>query len=196
MVHESHHRIDRTVSPFRNRFGLYAIVLIASMCMPGCGDSLHDIAATGDLNQVRALLARNPKALESRDKMQKTPVYFAITYDRVDVLKFLIEQGADVNVRDKTGLTPLHVATFMSRPACADALIKAGAKIDAVDDFGDTPLHSGAIHGMTGMIGFLVRRGADLHAVNSQGETPLDLAVKYHQDRAVETLRKLLDAHS
>ncbi|HQH54318.1 MAG TPA: ankyrin repeat domain-containing protein, partial [Candidatus Hydrogenedentes bacterium] len=58
----------------------------------------------------------------------------------------------------------------------------------------DTPLHSAAMHGMTGMIGFLVRRGADLDAVNNNGETPLALAVKHEQERAVETLEKLLKA--
>ncbi|MEA3365439.1 MAG: ankyrin repeat domain-containing protein, partial [Candidatus Hydrogenedentes bacterium] len=91
-----------------------------------------------------------------------------------------------------TGLTPLHVAAFMSRPACAEKLLKAGARIDATDVFGDTPLHSAAIHGMTGMIGFLVRRGADPNAVNKKGETPLDLAVKYEQERVVETVQKLM----
>lgn len=196
MVHENHHRINRASLPHRNWFGLCLAVLMASVLLASCGASLHDTVATGDLDRVRELLARNPKALESRDKMQKTAVYFAITYDRAEVLKLLIEEGADVNVRDKTGLTPLHVATFLSRPACADVLIKAGAEIGAMDDFGDTPLHSGAIHGMTGMIGFLVRRGADLDARNALDETPLDLAVKYQQDRAVETLRKLLEAPS
>jgi len=193
MVRESHRRIGPAALLFRRVFGPLLAAAVAGVFAAGCGASLHDTVATGDLERVRALLARNPEALESRDGMEKTPVYFAITYDRVDVLKFLIERGADVNVRDKTGLTPLHVATFMSRPACADVLIKAGAGIDAVDDFGDTPLHSGAIHGMTGMIGFLVRRGADPHAVNRNGETPMDLAVRYHQNRAVETLRKLLE---
>lgn len=193
MVRESHHRIAPPHARLISAHTSLLAVIVLGALVSGCGTSLHDAAGAGDLLHVRQLLARNPGAMESRDAMCKTPIFFAITFDRRDVLTFLIEHGADINARDKTGLTPLHVASFMSRPHCADALIKAGARIDAVDDFGDTPLHSAAIHGMTGMIGFLVRRGADLHARNQNGETPLDLAVKYEQQRAVDTLKNLLE---
>ena len=39
----------------------------------------------------------------------------------------------------------------------------------------------------------LAALSADLHARNQNGETPLDLAVKYEQQRAVDTLKNLLE---
>ncbi len=171
------------------RASVWALLLLF-VC--GCGMSVHDAAGAGDLAAVQAMVARSPEAIESRTPLGKTPLFYAVTFSREEVLAYLIEAGADVNARDKTGLTPLHVAAFMSRPACAQRLLRAGAQIDARDDFGNTPLHSAAMRDMTGMSGFLVRRGADLHAVNHEGETPLDLALRYGRERVTQTLRELL----
>ncbi len=195
MVRKGHHRVGIRGA----RAGAISspscwVALLFALISSGCGMSMHDAVAAGELTEIQEMLARNPGAIESRDGLGKTPLFFAVTYGREDMMDLLIERGADVNAHDKTGLTPLHVAAFMSRPACAEKLLTAGARIDATDNFGDTPLHSAAMHGMTGMIGFLVRRGADLDAVNNNGETPLALAVKHEQERAVETLEKLLKA--
>ena len=194
MVRKGHDRIRRAEPGARGLLvpGFVAVALLA--LLPGCGMSIHDAAGGGYLEKVQSKLEANPGAVNAPDPLGKTPLFFAITYGKEDMVEYLIERGADVNAHDKTGLTPLHVPPIMSRPACADLLVKAGAEIDAVDEFGDTPLHSGAIHGMTGMIGFLVRRGADIHAKNNKGLTPIDLARKYGQERAVEKLRSLLDS--
>lgn len=192
MVRKGHHRIIALSRRVRYAWKLSGVAVVAVTVFSGCGVSVHDAVSAGDAARVREMLERAPGAIESRDNLGKTPLFFAVTYGREEMVDLLIDQGADVNAQDHTGLTPLHVAAFMSRPACAQRLLKAGARIDATDAFGDTPLHSAAMHGMTGMIGFLARRGADVNATNKEGETPLDLAVKYEQERAVQTLRNLL----
>lgn len=196
MVRKGNHRITPCKMRIISELKLCGIAALAVAVFSGCGMSVHDVVAAGDAARVQEMLAQDPDAIERRDKLGKTPLFFAVTYGREEMVDLLIEQGADVNAQDDTGLTPLHVAAFMSRPACAEKLLNAGARIDTVDVFGDTPLHSAAIHGMTGMIGFLVRRGADVTAANNKGETPLDLAVKYEQERAVETLKNLLKPHA
>lgn len=70
-----------------------------------------------------------------------------------DMLKLLIDGGADVNVATETGQTPLHllvrpgdiqegwdVGYFLEEKI--DMLIAAGADIHARDNDGDTPLHA------------------------------------------------------
>ncbi len=54
-----------------------------------------------------------------------------------DVIRMLIDAGADVNARDMDETTPLH---WVWQPNCAVALIESGADVNAVDRFGRTPL--------------------------------------------------------
>ena len=141
----------RAQGPYRARpaGSRFLFALISS----GCGNVHARRVAAGELTEIQEMLARNPGAIESRDGLGKTPLFFAVTYGREDMMDFLIERGADVNAHDNTVLTPLHVAAFMSRPACAEKLLKAGARIDATDN-SDNPSSFGGLHGMTGMIGF------------------------------------------
>ena len=44
----------------------------------------------------------------SRDAEGRTPLYWAIEYNRVDMAKSLLDRGADVSVRDVEVNTPLH----------------------------------------------------------------------------------------
>jgi ankyrin repeat protein len=66
-----------------------------------------------------------------------------------DVVKVLIEAGADVNLRWDFDRTPLHNAALSNKGAecaeVADILIRAGADVNAVDEFDMTPLHYAAL---------------------------------------------------
>lgn len=59
----------------------------------------------------------------------KKLVYFFLQVSRtwhIDVAKFLLELGADVNQADKYGRTPLHVAAAVDYPEMVEILIKNG----------------------------------------------------------------------
>ena len=61
--------------------------------------------------------------------------------DDADVIKFLIDSGADVNVKDQFGWFPLHHAASL---AILDVeilkyLIEKGADVNVLDDDGKTP---------------------------------------------------------
>ena len=61
----------------------------------------------------------------------------AITYDNVDMVKYLIEQGKDVNeVTRKSGFTALMGAACYGRVEIAKILLEHGADLDARDSKG------------------------------------------------------------
>lgn len=72
---------------------------------------LHKAAKSGDLDVVKEVLSKDPKLINSQDNNNGyTPLYHACRRGRVEVVNYLIEKGADVNLGDKTGKTPLHLS--------------------------------------------------------------------------------------
>ncbi|MGF9697180.1 MULTISPECIES: ankyrin repeat domain-containing protein [Paenibacillus] len=89
-----------------------------------------------------------------------------------EVVRWLVEQGADINARDKYQRTPLHAhAAHWSGNVAL--LLELGAELDAVDYTNETPLHSAVNSYRTTVVQELVTRGADINAENKQGNTPL-----------------------
>jgi len=85
-----------------------------------------------------------------------TPLHDAITnpYFGVEIVRYLISKGADVNVHSNGGNTPLHVAAINPY---ADAeilrlLISKGADVNAKNGAGKTPLDFAAMNRNKSMI--------------------------------------------
>ncbi|WP_440116324.1 ankyrin repeat domain-containing protein [Paenibacillus sp. QZ-Y1] len=89
-----------------------------------------------------------------------------------ELVRWLVEQGADINARDKYQRTPLHAhAAHWSGNAAL--LLELGAELDAVDYSNETPLHSAVNAYRTEVVKELVSQGADINVENKQGNTPL-----------------------
>ena len=67
---------------------------------------------------------------------------WAIQRKPIEVVKSLVEQGANVNAKSPfSGMTPLHYAAMGNSLEKVQYLISQGANIQAIDQRGRTPLH-------------------------------------------------------
>jgi ankyrin repeat protein len=57
----------------------------------------------------------------------------------VDVVEYLLDEGADVDHADDDGFTALHFAAQVGRLDVAEVLFRSGAKLDARTNDGRTP---------------------------------------------------------
>lgn len=59
--------------------------------------------------QLQDCLLDDPSLLNAGDCFGLTPLHYAVEFDYVDAVLFLLRQGADVNARDVYGDTPLKM---------------------------------------------------------------------------------------
>lgn len=94
--------------------------------------ALHLAARHSDAATVRALLAdaRCVAGVNVRDGTGWTPLHLAARAGRADVVRALVEKGAEVDAQDGRGGTPLHRALCHGQGDAAAALIGSGANPD------------------------------------------------------------------
>lgn len=64
------------------------------------------------------------------------PLYLAASEGRVAVVRYLLDEGADVNAREKLGHTALMEATYYGHANVVKELVFRGADINAIGDDG------------------------------------------------------------
>jgi ankyrin repeat protein len=69
-----------------------------------------------------------------------SPLQYAARDGRLDIVKMLLDAGADINQREANDITPLLSAITNNHPDVARQLVDRGADIKAADWYGRTPL--------------------------------------------------------
>ena len=62
--------------------------------------------------------------MDERDNDQNTPLHIACRYNRVDVVRFLLDKGADVTARNARNMTCLDIAIEWEYEDVAKALAR------------------------------------------------------------------------
>ena len=116
----------------------------------------------------------------------------AVTFGYPEVLKSLIDAGADATITEGSGINLVHWATITNRPEVIPVLLAAKANINATDEFGFTPLMYAATvdEGNIDAAMVLLKAGADRSIRNKENRTPIDQARRYKHAKLVEALRK------
>lgn len=89
-------------------------------------------AADNDQELVKKYIASGEFTANIKDANGYTPIHAAASYGHLDLLRYLIQQGGDINIQDEEGDTPLHhvedlaTATALVEEFKADYKIKNG----------------------------------------------------------------------
>lgn len=114
-----------------------------------------------------------------------TPLMRAAKVSNTELIRLLIERGADPNRRLRNQTTALMIAVQRAGRAAgpeqrtieaATLLVAGGADVNAANDAGESALHIAVSRG-DGLVRALVESGARLDVRDASGRTPLDLAM-------------------
>lgn len=82
--------------------------------------------------------------------------HLALSIQRAETVRLLIEKGMDVTAKDESLSTPLHLGSSSGIPEIVRLLIEHGGDVTAKDRSGRTPLHiaSSWVSAKTGSLSF------------------------------------------
>lgn len=133
------------------------------------GEAIHKAFKQGG---ARALL--DPKLLR-----------LAVAFHRLDLVLYLLGQGANPNATDIRGRTPLFYAASRRM---VRTLVEAGANANHTDLMRHRPLHAAVKAGRLDVAKALIQLGGDPHAQDCRGLTPLHTAAAKGRLACIEHL--------
>lgn len=94
------------------------------------GPELFQAIRYGTAQQVEAILNDKSKGFEinTKDKYGKTPLMWAVQYNRMDILPTLLKYNPDIRLTDNKGQTAIEFASKTDNPALMQALLQYAHK--------------------------------------------------------------------
>ncbi len=111
-----------------------------------------------------------------QDSIGNTPLHHAVLNKHLDIVKYLVKNGAALNVQDSIGNTPLHHAALKGHLNIVKYFIEK-ADIETKNSYIYTAFYFAVLGGHLNIVEYLVKNGAALNVQDSIGNTPLHHAV-------------------
>jgi hypothetical protein len=92
--------------------------------------------------QVQILVETFGVSLNQCDSKKRTPLHFAASYDNVEILEYLVRNGANINSQCVFNDTPLISACLNRKYNQVEVLISYGASVDTRGNYGNGPMHT------------------------------------------------------
>jgi len=146
--------------------------------------ALWECASKGHIKLLEFMLNCGSKVNASVEVPENLHEKFTLlhraTYcGQVEVVRFIVNRGADINIRDANNNTALHLATHSGSIDIIQLLLDKEMSVNLTNTNDSTLLHVSAQFGNLEATKILVERGAALNNTNKYGVTPLMVAAHY-----------------
>ena len=211
--------LDRGANPNAAIAGYTALHAAVLQGDPEVVEALLDHGASPNAQITQATrVARNGQVLFlGAHLLGATPFALAAKFTEVEIMRVLLDAGADAALPLKNGWTPVSLAAgagwrygtwdrrdraLIRLPAAQRQLyderatleavkvaVEAGTDVNAVDEDGNTALHFVVDKGFPGVVAFLTESGANVNAKNRRGQTPLARFARLRPEVSAEATR-------
>ncbi len=159
-----------------------------------CGNNiLHICAKKGNTKLFKQFIGF--VNINEKNFYFETALHMAVNNNNIEIVKLLLDNGADVNAKDVEENTPLHIASEKGYTKVVNQLLtnkksKNKININEKDNDWNTPLHMAANNNKIGIVKLLLDNGADVNAKDVLGIIPLCDAVNNNNIAIIKLLFK------
>ena len=144
---------------------------------------------------VDSLFDNSRKSSAVTTESNVSPLLRAAGQGDLDIVKLLIQNGADVNSKGIAGRTPLHGVIEFHPTNCIEImeiLLKNGASVNALDNCNRSPLHVAAKIGNVKIARFLVENGCNIHITSKMEGQAIHVAALGDARNYVDVVKFLI----
>ena len=181
---------DRGLADARDENGLSPILtalyhgkseIAAAILRRGPKLTVFEAAAAGEATRVREIVGRDRGQANAVAPDGYSPLGLAAFFKRGDVVKILLDAGADARPASRQGgFTPLHSAVATDAGTVDTEIVRLllakGADPNARSQSGSTPLHTVGFTGDRASLDLLLKHGADPAIRDNDGKSAADIA--------------------
>jgi len=128
--------------------------------------------------------------INQQDHNGNTPLMWAVSQAREDLVQLFVDQGAYVNMQNFTGETALYLAASRGFARICEILLENGADVSVTTLDGCGVAHTAAANGQIAVLHILAKNGAFMNGQDDEGDCPLHYAIREGKETAVEYLVK------
>ena len=151
---------------------LLAVILMHSHMASAASNNFlnKDWWKTATLEDVKKELKNGANVNAASDEDTTALMFAALFNQNPEVIKTLIDEGADVNAKNKDGSTALMLANLNQDPEVIKTLINEGTDVNAKNKSGGTALMFAALHQKNpDAVKALLKAGADANVIDNGG---------------------------
>ncbi len=179
---------------------ILAIIFTFSISFSACGNELLSAIESGDMLRINSVLENSDKLNEVVPEHggfeNMTPVVWAIKMKKPEVLKALLEAGANPNSTGGSFNTPALKMVVATSSIQTDMMLKMiellldnSADINSLSEDNSGVLHSAAYTARKEVIELLLKEGANKDLKNNDGQTAFDLAKMFGKSEVLPLLK-------
>lgn len=121
---------------------------------------------------------------------ERTILMFAVEAGDIEMIKLLVDRGADIHMKSDRGETAVLLATKKNMEQCVNLLLARGAKLDDTDEKGRNLLHLAVRAGNEALVKAFIDLGIDVCSKTESDLTPLYYAAIHDNARVFKLLLK------
>lgn len=143
-------------------------------------DKVTNAIESGKKEKVRRLLADKSCEVDALIDGRQPALHLAMQEEQTEIVRVLLDFGADINSIGYHGWTPLHIAASIGNLPLTELCLSHGANVHAQTDTAQTALHKACSSRNVLVVTALLEAGADKEASNERRMRPIHIAA--HQN--------------
>lgn len=150
--------------------------------------NVFDIARKGNKEAIEKAFQEDKTVVNQISSEGYSMLILACYSNNVEVTRFLIEHGANVNGDSKMG-TPIMAAVVKNNKEIIDLLLEKDVDVSKADTNGSTALHYAVMFKHYEIIPLLLEKSADKNQKDYRDLSPLDYAIMSKDEKLINLLK-------